>query len=382
MEQILAKMEEKFDILVDYIIGKFEEDLRNTPQSKIFHGEGDVYTHTMMVCDALTSLDEYKVLPSKQQYILYVAALLHDVGKISTTVLQDGDLHSPNHGSRGSKMARELLFKDLGISGKQEYMEFRETVCMLVRNHMFPPHAIYQENSISRLHKMSSNGIVLPDYSNKMLYLLSKADILGRKSDDTNKLLDDVEYFAELAKEEQCFDTYYKFKSDYARRQYLLGKTSFKDMEFYNETWGNVIMMSGLPGVGKDYMINLNLKNLPMISLDEIRKEHKIKPTDNQGKLVNIGREKAKEYLRNCQPFVWNATNITPQMRESLISLFEGYRASVTINYIEASWNRILKQNSDRENIVPQKAISGMLGKLLPPSVSEATTVNWIGIEG
>ena len=279
-------------------------------------------------------------------------------------------------------MARELLFKELGIAGKQDYMEFRETVCMLIRNHTFPPHAIYQDKSILRLHKMSSNGLLLPDYSNKMLYLLSKADILGRKSNDTNKLLDDVEYFAELAKEEQCFDTYYKFKSNYARRQYLLGKTAFKDTEFYNGTWGNVILMSGLPGVGKDYMIKKNLKDTPMISLDAIRKEYKIKPTDNQGDVVNIGREKAKEYLRICQSFVWNATNITPQMRESLISLFEDYNASVTINYLEAGWDKILKQNSNRQDVVPLSAISGMLGKLLPPSVNEANLVNWIGMEG
>lgn len=375
-------MEEKFDILVDYVLGKFEEDLRNTPQSKIFHEEGDVYTHTMMVCDALTSMEEYKELTERQQYILYVAALLHDIGKISTTVMQDGYLHSPNHGPKGSKMARELLFKDLGISGKQDLMEFRETVCILIRNHTFPPHAIYQDKSQLRLHKLASNGLLLPDYSNKMLYLLAKADILGRKSNDTNKLLDDIEYFAELAKEEMCFNHCYNFKSDFVRRKYLLGKCTFKDIDLYNDTWGEVVMMSGLPGVGKDYVINYNFSNMPVISLDEIRKEKKIKPTDNQGEVVLIAREKAKEHLRSHQPFVWNATNITPQMRESLISLFEEYNASVSINYIEASWDRIKKQNSQREAIVPESVISGMLEKLLPPAANEATNVKWLGIEG
>ena len=44
-----------------------------------------------------------------------------------------------------------------------------------------------------------------------------------------------------------------------------------------------------------------------------IRRANKISPTAAQGKVANIAREQAKEYLRQHQPFVWNATNITAQ---------------------------------------------------------------------
>ena len=92
--------------LYNIVIEKFGEQMKQTPQSPIFHGEGDVYTHTMMVCDALKTLPEYMELNETQQNILYIAALLHDIGKISTTVFQDGDWHSPHHAIKGSKMAR------------------------------------------------------------------------------------------------------------------------------------------------------------------------------------------------------------------------------------------------------------------------------------
>ena len=111
-------------------------------------------------------------------------------------------------------------------------------------------------------------------------------------------------------------------------------------------------MLSGLPGTGKDTWINTNLPDVPMISLDNIRREHRISPKAEQGFVANIAREQAKEYLRKHQPFVWNATNITTQMRESLISLFETYRARVRIVYLETFWNNQLLRNNQRESSV------------------------------
>jgi hypothetical protein len=46
------------------------------------------------------------------------------------------------------------------------------------------------------------------------------------------------------------------------------------------------------------------MPDLPMISLDDIRRINKIPPTAKQGKVANIAREQAKEYLRRQQPFV------------------------------------------------------------------------------
>ena len=126
----------------------------------------------------------------------------------------------------------------------------------------------------------------------------------------------------ELAKEEGCYEGCFPFPSTHTRRAFLAGRDVWKNQELYDDHQSEVILMSGLPGTGKDTWIRINLPNIPVVSLDDIRRANKISPTDEQGTVANLAREKAKEYLRRQQTFVWNATNITTQMRESLISLF------------------------------------------------------------
>ena len=183
-----------------------------------------------------------------------------------------------------------------------------------------------------------------------------------------------------MAIEEGCYESCYPFPSDHTRRLFLSGKGSkiWKDAELYDETWGTVYLMSGLPGVGKDYTIKKQLGDIPMVSLDEIRKEMKVSPVENQGVVAGVARELAKEYLRKHQSFVWNATNLTQTMREQLINLFESYKANVHIIYVESDYNRLSMQNRDRKDIVPQNVIDNMLGKLVPPLAFEAKNVTWI----
>lgn len=377
MEQILAKMEKKINILIEKGLDAFKESMEKTPQSEIYHSEGDVYAHTKMVLEALQSMPEYKELDTESQQILYIAAMFHDIGKIKTTVFKNNDWHSPSHSIVGSKMAREIMYKDFGLGGNPNEMEFREAVCLLIRYHSFPTHAFEKDNTVLRLHKIASNTTIVPKFTIKMLCILSKADILGRECSDKNEMIYFVNLLELLAKDEECYDSFYKFKSEYSRRAYLSGRDIQKDYELFDDTWGEVIMLSGLPGAGKDYFVNKTLSDLPMISLDEIRKENKISPTENQGKVANIGREKAKEYLRIHKPFVWNATNITPQTRESLVNLFESYKAKVKIIYVETDYDTLMGQNQGRENVVPTDVINEMIKKMTLPTAEEAELIEW-----
>ncbi len=75
-------------------------------QEPEFHAEGDVWTHTRMVVDALLALPEYQALGSDEQNLLLHAALLHDVAKPACTVLENGRISSPRHAKVGEKIAR------------------------------------------------------------------------------------------------------------------------------------------------------------------------------------------------------------------------------------------------------------------------------------
>lgn len=358
------------------VLSSYEEAMRQTPQPQRWHGEGDVYTHTMMVLDALREMPEYKALTEHQQFELRLAAMLHDIGKCRTTQWVDGDWHSPHHGSTGSKMARQMLWLDYGICGERDLLELRETVCLLIRYHDFPLHAILNDNMTVMLHRIAANGELVTDFSIKLLCLLAEADIRGRLCDDMEDVLERIELCRNAAKDEGCFDTPYTFASAHTQRAYMAGRDVWKGQELFDDTWGEVIVMSGLPGTGKDTYINKHWPDLPVVSLDDLRVKYRVSPTDNQGHIVQMAKEQAKSHLRVHQPFIWNATNLT-NSRQNIIQLFESYRARVRIVYLETTVEEQIRRNNNRDAVVPQQVIDDMLAKIVPPERGEATRVEW-----
>lgn len=117
-----------WDGLVRTKFGPFSEQMAETMQNPLWHGEGDVWTHTKMVCDVLAGLEAFRMLPERKRREIFLAALLHDIGKIPCTRLEDGRWTSPNHSATGAKMARELLWGLYGLCGTPERRNFRETV--------------------------------------------------------------------------------------------------------------------------------------------------------------------------------------------------------------------------------------------------------------
>lgn len=363
---------------IEAALSSFVIPMSRTEQNPVFHAEGDVWTHTKMVCEALVKLDAFRDLSEERQQAVFLAALLHDIGKIPATRWEDEKWVSPNHSLVGSKMARQFLWQELDLCGTPEKQQFRETVCNLIRYHSFPPHAIDDPDGKRKLIAIAANGALCPMFTAKLLCLLCQADALGRECEDKAHMLEQIDLCAELAKENRCYDRPLSFPSAHTRYSYLDGKDIVPEIELFDGTWGEVILMSGLPGTGKDTWIKENCPDLPMISLDEIRKETGISPTDNQSKVVEIARERAKELLRKKQPFVWNATNLSPLVRSKQIRLFTQYHASSRIIYLETDWNQQLCRNSGRENVVPERAICHMMEELVLPEAKEAHHIDWL----
>ena len=366
---------------IEAALSSFVIPMSRTQQNPDFHAEGDVWTHTRLVCETLVKLDSFQVLPVDRQQVLFLAALLHDIGKIPTTRWEDGRWTSPNHTLVGSRIARQFLWQDMGLCGTPEKQQLRETVCLLVRYHSFPPHAIDDPDGRRKLLAIAANGELCPMFTIELLCVLCEADALGRKcaeKQDRIHMAEQVQLCREFARENGCYDAPYPFPSAHTQFSYLARKDIAPEVELYNDTWGEVILMSGLPGTGKDTWIKENCPDLPMISLDEIRREMKIAPTDNQRKVLEAARERAREYLRKKQSFVWNATNLTPMVRNKQIKLITDYHASVRIVYLETDWQEQLRRNENRKAVVPEGAICHMLEELVPPETQEAAHVQWL----
>ena len=353
-----------WEILADTPLKPLILAMKHTQQNPLWHGEGDVWTHTKMVCEELVTEEEYRNLPESQQQILFLAALFHDIGKIPCTRWGDGAWVSPNHTLVGSKMARELLWKDFGVCG--------------TKDHSVPVHILDQKDPERRLIAIAAQGKLIPDFSLSLLQILVQADLKGRIYEDINGSLEMIELCFLSAEELGVLKSAYQFPSLKTEHAYLSGKNVWREQELYDDAWGEVLLMSGLPGTGKDTWLEQYDSHLPMISLDQIRKELGVLPTQPQGKVINEARQRAKEFLRNHQPFVWNATNTTSMIRRKQIQLFEQYHASVKIVFLETDWETEQARNSGRKNEVPQTAIEKMLKNLELPEMREAQRVEWI----
>lgn len=353
------------------------QKMKMTMQNPLWHREGDVWTHTRMVCECLLSFEEYRKLGRRKQEEVFLAALLHDIGKIPCTRIEDGTWKSPNHTAVGARMARKILWREYGFCGKRELQEFRETVCTLIRYHSVPPHILEQKNPEHRIIQIASNGELMPDFSVELLCLLEKADMCGRISDTEEASLEMIELCIAQAEESGCLKAPLKFPTAFSEYAYLEGRNIIPGQKLYDDTWGEVIMMAGLPGTGKDTWIREHYGNYYSISLDEIREQMKIRPTEAQGAVLNAARELAKSYMREKIPFVWNATCLTPILRRKQLCLFKDYNASVKIVFLETDWEEQMRRNQGRKEEVPEQIIDGMMGNMVLPERFEAQRVEW-----
>lgn len=357
-------------------LGVWAQRMKATPQDPVWHGEGDVWTHTKLVCEELARMESFRLLPERQRRELFLAALLHDLGKTCCTRQESGRWVSPHHAAKGSALARNLLWKNWACAGEPEKQVFRETVCLLIRWHTLPPH-LGAEGNTERLLYIAAAGELAKDFSLEMLCMLSKADLRGRIAADKRELEEQVEFCRMLAEEQGCLNGPKKFFSDYTRRAFLAGRLAWPDAELYDPTWGQVLMMSGLPGTGKDTWIQQHCAGLPMVSLDALREQMGVLPTDPQGPVIQQAQEQARALLQRRQPFVWNATNLTCSMRERLIRRFENYGAAVRVVFLETSWEEGLQRNQNRPDAVPLGAVEKMLDQLEPPMPWEAQRIEW-----
>lgn len=356
----------------------YAAEMEKTQQNPAYHGEGDVWTHTKMVCEALARTDAFRALDARGRGILFTAALLHDVGKTRVTRRENGAWTSPGHAAAGEKMARALLWTRLGLCGTPEKLRFREAVCALIRRHSMPVHIIDAADAGRALRAASETGLLAPEFTLERICLLAEADARGKICPDMEEQVERVRLCALLAEKQGCLSGPYPFPDGHTRFSCLSGRDVPPDYPLFDDCWGPVIMLSGLPGAGKDTWIAQNCPGMPVVSLDDIRRELKVTPTDNQGAVAEEAKRRAREYLRRRVPFVWNATNLTAEARRRLLELIHSYRAWTRIVYLETELRENLRRNAGREARVPEDVICTLIGKLSPPSPGEAREVRWL----
>ena len=363
-----------FDIVKSYK-ERFER-MAQTMQDSVHHQEGDVYTHTEMVLNELQNLPEYLLLSEYEQKILTYTAIFHDICKPETTEYLDDTklrISHPRHARKGANLVRQIL-------DKEDYaFDFIEKVYYMVLFHGFPFRIFDKQNPLKDVIKMSLLS------NNKWLYIFAKADLLGRICADHEEMLYQLETYKEFCIENKVFGEKKAFASDYDRFYYFNQDDSYPDTNLYEDYSLDIYMLCGLPAAGKDSYLKTSpkhLKDLPSVHLDALREEFKISPTDNQGKIIQISRERSKEFCRKKQSFIWNATSLTVQIRATLVGIWLPYKPKIHIIYLHKNINKILADNYQRQEMaqVPTNKVMNMFERLEFPNLTEAHEISIIGV--
>ncbi len=331
-------------------------------QDSVWHAEGNVWTHTKMVCAQLPKLAEWPALTPHERIVLIFTALFHDSAKPLTSQVDPatGRVTSPKHAIKGEHLARSVLRVlgcDLGV---------REEIARMVRFHGRPAFLLEKSEP--------SHEVVSLSWSvkNMLLYLFALLDSRVRNTAEMGRPEENLHYWKMLAEEHECFDKPFRFGNDQARFQFFRQQDRNLHYVPHEEYRCTVTMMSGLPGSGKDSWLAACRGDLPVVSLDDVREELGIEATENQGQVAQLARERCRELLRSRTSFAFNATNLLRQTRQRWIDLFADYHARIEMIYVEPALPVILYQNKRRKRLVPEDVIMELANKLEPPTWTEA----------
>ena len=330
-------------------------------QDTKWHSEGDVWTHTQMVMHELPQLDPWSDLSPHERSVLVFTALFHDIAKPLTTQIDPatGNVVSPKHAVKGEHLARTIL-RDCGCD-----LATREEIARMVRYHGRPVFLMHKNDPTREVVRHS--WLV----NNRLLHLFTLADFRGRRAKKNTRLEEDLQFWKIAAKEAGCYDQPYRFASEHAR--FLFFRQTNPNLHYVpHENFScQVTVMAGLPGSGKDRWLAEHRSELPIVSLDEIRGELMIDPTDNQGKVIQTAREACRRHLRAGTSFAYNATNTMHMTRGRWLDLFADYGARIELVYLEPPFDVLYRQNKSRNAVVPEAIIRRLADKLEPPTWAE-----------
>lgn len=344
--------------------------LETTPQNPRYHAEGNVGIHTRMVLDALLASAHFQAADLERREVLFLAALLHDLCKPETTVTDPltGEISQPRHSRRGAVDVRVLLWR-AGVP-----FASREAICRIIAAHQVPFFAFDSRRGEAPefIARKLSWGLNLAD-----LVCVARADMLGRVCIDQQARLDDIALFEQLAREDGCWDAPKAAASAHTRLVYARGGPLHLDSALFQPPGSDVTVMCGLPASGKDTWVAKHAPTLPVVSFDDAKSELGLKHGENDGMAAHFAVDKARVLLRRREPFVWNATHLSEQMRSKTLDLLFAYDANVRLVYLEVPSPVVFARNRQRDSTLSNKDLERMLHRWEVPLPWEAHAVKY-----
>jgi tRNA nucleotidyltransferase (CCA-adding enzyme) len=147
--------------------------LIGVPQDPEWHPEGDCWVHNQLVIDEAARLRD----GGADDAALMFGALLHDVGKPATTVVENGRVRSPSHDVRGVEPAAAFLTR------MRAPLDLVTCVGALVEHHLAPA-LFVKQNTTAKGYRRLARKLGAAGASAELLVRVARADHLGRTTDE------------------------------------------------------------------------------------------------------------------------------------------------------------------------------------------------------
>lgn len=166
------------------------ETMVGVPQDPVWHPEGTVWEHTMMVVDEAADL---RIGDADLDLALMWGAVLHDVGKPPTTFEEEGRIRSPGHEAEGVPLTEDLLGR---LRAPKALVQ---RVSALVRHHLAPAH-LPSGGAGPKAYRRLARRLAKADVDHHLLFRLARADHFGRTTEDAlaREFPDGEAFFAKM----------------------------------------------------------------------------------------------------------------------------------------------------------------------------------------
>ncbi len=149
-----------------------------TPQNPRYHREGSVLAHTQYVVTQFLAHRHQFELTEEETQILYWVAVLHDIGKVVTTIQENGRHRSPGHERASLAFAQEILLQldEIGSDTRRRILD-------LVRWHGLPLRFANASAPIDVVKQLGTRTDL------RLLGIFVWCDFMGRDCDDKPRVM-------------------------------------------------------------------------------------------------------------------------------------------------------------------------------------------------
>jgi len=356
-------MTEKSMMLKEFFIKEFSDlydkmrecDHGLSDKLNPYHEEGDVWTHTEMVLDAL---------PSTVSDSVVVAALLHDIGKVYTReVTPEGKVRFFNHASRSTfeaidilKVIYDNLFDFFNTFSVLNSDSFVHVLNLINLHYIFFNYTDSQteKNAVKLAKKLSGYGLT---FYNDLVDLV-KADHVGRITSQKTKVSNE---FFELVKVKiknliDNFDCSKNIKDNYID---LLIGIPYSGKSFFLE---NYVNNSDIVIISRD---NLIMKKYPELSYNEAWKL-----VDQNA--INLELDSLfRSAVKDNKNIIVDMTNLSRKSRNSKLSqVSKNYNKKASVFYTGmGKIKERIKKRKDKN--IDQLVLNRMMNSFQLPTYSE-----------